>query len=249
MDILRTIAIAFTALLSQVTTAEILYHLAPSSNSIPAEKTLIADDSIFTPSSINFGELTVNPNFNNLSGNWVIFNTPTCGVRDQIEFDLPLGQEEVYVSTNVNVEGQSGSSNAFSIHIDSTGYGARSFSFHGRGFLSLFNFGSNNLGSYSNNRTYKVDIYANASTDLLTINVDGEEIHSGTFGSSDITSIRLTQSPWTGAPSNCGNSTIAINDFKIFEKTEDLNDPRDVLNEESCHVISLPEKKVVTFCL
>jgi hypothetical protein len=248
MDILRNTAIAFTALAFQTATAEILYDLAPDSSSLPAETTLIADSSLYTPSSINFGELEVSPNFNDLAGNWVVFNTPACGTSDQIQFDLPLAQEEIYVSTNVNVEGQSGSSNAFSISIDSTAYGARSFSFHGLGNLSLFNFGSKNLGSYSNNRTYKVDLYANTLNNILTIKIDGEEVHSGTFGSSDITSIRLTQSPWTGAPSNCGNSTIAINDLKIYEQPEDLIVQSDV-SDEGCYVISLPEKGAVTICL
>ena len=170
----------------------------------------------------------------------MIFNTPTCGVRDQIQFDLPLAQEEIYLSTNVYVEGQSGSSNAFSVHIDSTDYGARSVSFHGRGNLSLFNFGSNNLGNYSNNRTYKLVLYANALTDVLTVNIDGEEIHSGTFGSSDITSIRLTQSPWTGAPNNCGDSTVAINNFMIFENPEDINIQTDVSTAVSYTHLTLP---------
>ena len=249
MDILRNTTIALIALASQVAKADILYDLASKNNSVPVETTLVVDSSIYTPSSINSGELKVNPDFNNFVGNWVIFNTPTCGVPDQIQFDLPLAQKEIYISTNIYVEGQSGSSNTFSVRIDSTGYGARSFSFHGLGNLLLFNFGSKNLGSYSNSSTYKLDLYANTLTDVLTIKIDGEEIHSGTFGSSDITSIRLSQSPWTGTPTNCGSSTVAINDFKIYEQPEDINVQTDVFDEEDCYVIPLSEKRAITFCL
>lgn len=202
--------------------ADLLYDLSFPESLFQEGGILYVDGSIQTPSSINMGTQEVRHNYAGLEGSWAIFNTPVCGQYDQIHFDLG-SRNEIYLEASVHTSQLNGSDNNFGIHLDSTGYSARSLGFHGLGSIRLFNYGSNNLVSFADNTTYHIQMYANASADLLTINIDGVEQYSGPLGSTDITKVRMSLSPWTGNAQNCAGSDVALSDIKIYESPDDLS--------------------------
>lgn len=100
--------------------------------------------------------------------------------------------------------------------IDSTGYGARAIRLHGGGNdMSLFNSGSFPLGTFVDQQTYRMSIVADALDNSLTISVDGFQKYSGPLGSTDLKSIRMSLSPWTGAASICDRSNVAVSNIKV----------------------------------
>ncbi len=214
-----------------VTQAEILYDISLPSENYAEGQVLLATSGNDTPSRIIFGSQEVRHNYAGLNGNSVLFNTPTCSQYDQIGFDLPDNQSEVYFEADIYTENMSGSDNAFSIFAD--GGTSRSISFHGLGMFRLFHSGvaSTSMFNYSDNTEYNIKVYANGITDSFTITVNGVEEYSGILGADALTGFRLSLAPWTGAASVCGNSNIAVRNIRIYESPEDLlEDPTETFD-------------------
>lgn len=180
------------------------------------------DASGHTPSAIIFGSPIMQPNYAGLPGNWAVFNTPSCSTYEQIKFNLPTGTKKTYLSYDIYTELLNNSDNIFSVHIASTGSG-RSFDLHGgTNKIYVFNSGSSALGSFVDLQKYHIEIGADATANSLSVSVDGVQKYAGAFGGSDITNLSMNLAPWTGAPTNCAKSNIAIGNIKIYESPEDL---------------------------
>ncbi|MES2820245.1 MAG: hypothetical protein V4812_14805 [Pseudomonadota bacterium] len=198
------------------------------------------DASNKTPTAIHFGSPVMQSNYAGLPGNWAIFNTPSCGPYEQIRFNLPANTKKAYLSYDIYSESLNNSDNNFSVHIDSTDYGARSLDFHGSlNQMYVFNFGSSFLGSFVDLQKYHIDIVADAAANSLTVSVDGVQKHARAFGSTDIKSIRMNLSPWTGAASICNRTNVAISNIKIYENPEDLTQTP-VVNPIAANLILSP---------
>ncbi|SEC92564.1 hypothetical protein SAMN05421553_1687 [Pseudomonas anguilliseptica] len=132
-----------------------------------------------------------------------------------------------YVSWDMFPSMLNNSESAFNVHLDSTGYGARSLSMHGgQNSIQLFNFGkSATLSSLSNQTKYRVLARVDAASDQLEISINGNPVYSGTFGSPDLTSVRMTLSPWKGGATQCNDSAAALSNVLIYEDPSDLETP------------------------
>lgn len=220
-SLLTTAAIA-TTLISSPALSAILFDVDFSEPLHTDGQPITIDSSINTPSSQTFGSTDMIVGYAGLAGNWAIFNQSGCTPYDQVGFDLPPGLTEVYFEADIYPQNLSPSDNTFSIFTDSTGYGARSTSFHGLGSLQVFNWGSTNLGSFSNDQLYHLKIHASATYDSFTVEFNGAELYTSTLGSTDITSFRLSMSPWTGGATNCTSPVAAVSNILIYEAPADL---------------------------
>ncbi len=218
----KTLLLTSLLTLAPAVSADILYDVSLPPESFTDGQTLLATSSNDTPSRIVFGSQEVRYLYSGLDGNSIVFNTPVCSQYDQIAFDLPDNQSEVYFEADFYTENMSGSDNAFSIFAD--GGTARSISFHGLGMFRLFHSGvaSQSLFNYSDNTEYKVKIYANGQTDSFKISVNDFEYYSGVLGADGLSGFRLSLAPWTGAASVCDNTNVAVRNIKIYESPEDL---------------------------
>ena len=190
--------------LASLANAALLYDVQFASPPNISGQKITIDPSIQTPSAIVFGEPVMHSNFAGQPGNWAVFNTPTCGVYEQIRFDLPGDTKKISLSYDIHTQYLNSSDNNFAVLIDSTGYSGRSINFHGgNNRMYLFNSGSFFFDTFVDQRTYRMDIAADALDNSLTISVDGFQKYSGPLGSTDLKSIRMSLSPWTGAASIC----------------------------------------------
>nr|WP_298145724.1 hypothetical protein [uncultured Pseudomonas sp.] len=207
--------LSFTSLAS-LANATLLYDVPfASPPNISGEKVAI-DASSQTPSAIVFGEPVMQSNFAGLPGNWAVFNTPTCGAYEQIRFDLPGDTKKITLSYDIDTQYLNNSDNNFAVLIDSTGYSGRSINLHGgNNRMYLFNSGSFFFDTFVDQRTYRMDIVADVLDNSLTISVDGFQKYSGPLGSTDLKSIRMSLSPWTGAASICDRSNVAVSNIKV----------------------------------
>jgi hypothetical protein len=219
--LLTTIAV-LTALISSPALSAILYDVNFSEPLNTDGQAITIDSSINTPSSQLSGSTNMSVGYAGLAGNWAIFNQSSCSPYDQVMFDLPPGLTEVYFEADVYPQSLSLSDNSFSIYTDSSNYGARTTSFHGLGNLNVFNYGSADLGSFSNDQLYHLKIHADATFDLFTVEVDGAELYTSTLGSSDITSFRLSMAPWIGVAVDCVSPVAAVSNILVYETPDDL---------------------------
>ncbi|QDQ25085.1 hypothetical protein FNU76_01240 [Chitinimonas arctica] len=220
-------ALIQTALVSVATLAQaqLLFDVKFSSPPNTHGQPIVVDGSARTPSRITMGAPDMLSNFAGLPGNWGVFNTPQCNLYDQIQFNLPAGIKSLYIDYDIYTQQLNNSENAFSLYLDSSDYGARSMTFHGKlNTISLFNKGGrySNFGSFSDLRKYAVSIYASTTADILKINIDGSTVHDGPLGSSDLNGIRMSLSPATGAATVCNKSNIAVSNIKVYETPADL---------------------------
>lgn len=202
--------------------ADILYTVDFSAPLHINGQAITIDNSIYTPSLQTIGSTEVVSAYNGLDGDWGIFQQSSCSSYDQVRFDFPADQKEIYLELDLYTQGLKNSDNNFSIYVDSSGYGARNLSFHGSAGMRIFNFGSAGLGSYNDQSLYHIKAHANADADTFIITIDDAEVYSSTLGSTEITSIRLSLSPWTAQPSNCVTAVAAVSNIVIYEDLEDI---------------------------
>ncbi|MFP6863079.1 RbmA family biofilm matrix protein [Pseudomonas sp.] len=213
-------------LLSQLSHAAVLYDARFASPPNIDGQSIVIDGTPHTPSRVTMGAVEMRSGFAGQPGNWAVFNAPGCSY-DQIQFNLPTGLTKAYVSWDMFPSMLNNSESAFNVHLDSTGYGARSLSMHGgQNSIQLFNFGkSATLSSLSNQTKYRVLARVDAASDQLEISINGNPVYSGTFGSPDLTSVRMTLSPWKGGATQCNDSAAALSNVLIYEDPSDLETP------------------------
>ncbi|QKE65558.1 hypothetical protein HNE05_20070 [Aquipseudomonas campi] len=229
MQTKQLLACASLCLASSLAHSAVLYDVNfPSPPHVDGQPILI-DGTPNTPSRQNMGSVQMVSNFAGQPGNWGVFNQPSCGASyDQIEFFLPAGQQKIYLSYDVQTSSLNNSDSAFSISLDSKDYGARSLNFHGGGNdIYLFNVGgkSSRFGYFTDQQLYQITIHGDVAKNLLTIAINGNQVHSSTLGSTTLTGIRMTMSPWTGAADQCSQATAAVSNIKIYEDPADLQGP------------------------
>lgn len=190
---------------------------------------IIIDGTSQTPSRQTMGSVQMVSTYAGQPGNWGVFNQPSCGASyDQIEFTLPTGQQKVYLSYDVITSGLNNSDSAFSVFLDSQDYGGRSVSFHGGGNdISLFNVGGkySKFGYFTDQQLYQITIHGDAAKNLLTITINGTQVHNSTLGSATLRAVRMSMSPWTGAADQCSQTAAAVSNIKIYEDPADLQGP------------------------
>ncbi|WP_071871619.1 RbmA family biofilm matrix protein [Atopomonas hussainii] len=225
---IKVLLTSFTlALVSQWAHAAVLYDVRFSSPPNVEGQSIVVDGTPNTPSKVNMGVIEMRSNVDGLPGNWAVFNAPNCSY-DQMTFTLPAGLQKAYVSWEVSTNNLVNSDNHFSVHLDSTGYGARSVSMHGGGNrISLFNHSKYaNFANLIDKKSYRFLARVDAASDLLEISIDGNSVHRGTFNNQDLTSVRMNLSPWTGAPkSDCSSTFAALTNVLIYEDPSDLTPP------------------------
>lgn len=229
MQIRHMLACASLCVASSFGQAAVLFDVSFSSPPNINNQPIVIDGSNLTPSRQSAGSVQMVGNYAGQPGNWGVFNQPSCGSSyDQIEFLLPAGQQKVYLSYDQISTGLNNSDSVFSVHLDSADYGARSLSFHGGGNdISLFNVGGqyHKFGSFIDAQPYRVTLLADVAKNLLVIEIDGNQVHSGTLGSNSLTSIRMGISPWTGAAQECSQSAVGVSNIKVYEDPADLSVP------------------------
>lgn len=229
MQTKQLLACAALCVASSLAHSAVLYDVKfPSPPHVDGQPILI-DGTPQTPSRQRMGSVQMISNYAGQPGNWGVFNQPSCGAAyDQIEFVLPAEQQRVYLSYDLITSGLNNSDSLFSVHLDSKDYGARSLSFHGGGNdISLFNVGgkSSKFGYFTDQQLYQVTIHGDAAKNLLTITINGAQVHSSTLGSTTLTGVRMTISPWTGAADQCAQTAAAVSNIKIYEDPADLQGP------------------------
>lgn len=178
------------------------------------------DSSFRTPSDQTFGSTEVVSGYAGLPGNWAVFNQSVCGVYDQLQFDMPDGLKSAYFEAEIYTENLNPSHNNFSVSTDSIGYGARSFSLLGLGYMNVFNFGELSLGSYNDQQPLHLKIHADAHYDIFTVEINGSELYASTLGSNDISSFRLTMNASAGKGQECSQAKAAVSNIRIYESPE-----------------------------
>lgn len=222
---LKSILAAISILFTSSAFSAVLYDINFAEPLNTNGSAITIDSSINTPSEQTSGTTEMIVGYAGISGNWAVFKQSDCATYDQVKLVLPTGQKQIYLEADIFSTNLSSSDNAFSLYIDSTGYGARNLYFHGNGSIRVFNSGGNPLGSFNDNQQYHVKIFADAINDKFIIDIDNAEVYSSTLGSSDITSFRLSISPWTASATNCTNAAAAISNIKVYESPTDLLPP------------------------
>lgn len=218
-----SLAIISLALFSQFSYSAVLYDARFASPPNIEGQSIVVDGTPQTPSRVTMGAVEMRSGFAGQPGNWAVFNAPSCSY-DQIQFNLPAGMSKAYVSWDMFPSMLNNSDSAFNVHLDSTGYGARSLSMHGGlNNIQLFNFGkSTTLANLTNLKKYRMLARVDAASDLLEILIDGTPVYSGTFGSPDLTSVRMTLSPWKGGATQCNDAATAVSNILIYEEPGDI---------------------------
>jgi hypothetical protein len=128
---LLTATALVTALIASPVFSKILFDIDFADPLHSDGQSITIDSSINTPSIQTFGSTEMIAGYAGLEGNWAIFNQPDCFPLDQIILELPPGLKEVHFEADVYPRNLGSSDNVFSIMTDSSGYSARSTSFHG----------------------------------------------------------------------------------------------------------------------
>ncbi|MEN0107062.1 MAG: hypothetical protein AAGC84_11635 [Pseudomonas sp.] len=224
---IKTLAGALAlALASQLAHAQVFFDTRFASPPNIAGQPIVIDGTAATPSRVNMGSIDMNVGFAGQAGNWAIFNAPSCGY-DQIEFMLPAGLTHATVEWDMLASKLTNSQSAFSVHLDSSDYGARSITMHG---------GSNNIGlsnkggayaslALEDQRKYHVSARIDVATDMLEIDINNTKYYKGSFGSSNLSGVRFNLSPWIGGATACNDATAALSNVRIYENPIDLETP------------------------
>lgn len=229
MQTKQLLACAALCVASSLAYSAVLYDVSfPSPPHVDGQP-IIIDGTPQTPSRQNMGSVQMVSYYAGQPGNWGVFNQPSCNASyDQIEFFLPAGQQKIYLSFDVLTTSLNNSDSAFSISLDSKDYGARSLNFHGGGNdIYLFNVANSGgrFGYFTDQQRYQITMHGDVAKNLLTISINGSQVHSGTLGSTTLTGIRMTMSPWTGRASQCSQSAAAVSNIKIYEDPADMQGP------------------------
>lgn len=229
MQIKQLLACAALCVASSLAHSAVLYDVSfPSPPHVDGQP-IIIDGTSRTPSRQKMGSVQMVSNYSGQPGNWGVFNQPSCSSDyDQIEFLLPAGQQKVYLSYDLLSSGLNNSDSSFKVSLDSTGFGARALNFHGGGNdIYLFNVEgmAGRFGYFTDQQLYRVTLHGDVAKNLLTISINGTQVHSGTLGSTTLTGIRMTMSPWTGAADVCDQTAVAVSNIKIYEDPADLQEP------------------------
>lgn len=226
MQTRQLFACAALCVASSLAHSALLYDVSfPSPPNVDGQP-IVIDATPGTPSRQNMGSVQMVSNYGGLPGNWGVFNQPDCSASyDQIEFILPPGQQRIYLSYDLLTSSLNNSDSSFGVHLDSRDYSARSLNFHGGGNdIYLFNVGgkSSRFGYFTDQQLYQITIHGDVAQNLLTIAINGSQVHSGTLGSTTLTGIRMSMSPWTGAADQCAQTEAAITNVKVYEDPSDL---------------------------
>lgn len=228
MQTKQLLACAALCVASSLAHSAVLYDVSFPSPPNTDGQPIVIDGTPYTPSRQNMGSVQMVSNYAGQPGNWGVFNAPTCSPYDQIEFRLPAGQQQVYLSYDVFPSRLNNSNSIFSVHLDSQDYGARSLSFHGViNDMSLFNVGGkmSRFGYFTDYQVYRVTIYGDAAQNRLTIAINGSQVHDGTLGSNTLTNIRMNMGPAYGNSTDCSQASVAVSNIKVYEDPADLQEP------------------------
>ena len=155
---------------------------------------------IDTPSSIVFGQPTVESSLGGLTDQALIFNTTgnstTCCFYDQIELQMGFGSSHYQVSFDFSSENfvNTESGNTFTVLFDTPQ--VRNVYFNNSGSISYFNpgAGSGTIGSFADNQMLNMLIDIDLVSSVWEIFANGSLLFSGMFTPSgdDIESIRFS---------------------------------------------------------
>lgn len=206
--------------------AAVLYDVSFASPPNVNGQSIVIDGTPQTPSKVNMGVVEMQTGFAGQPGNWAVFHQLSCGY-DQLEFKLPAGLSKGYLQFDLVSESLNNSQSVFSVHFDSSNYSARSISWHGgNNRISLFNYGTSSaFGAFASQQKYHVQVHVDAQSNLLEIEINGNQVHQGAFGSPDLSSIRMTLSPNTGGATNCDLPRVAVTNVLAYESPDDLQSP------------------------
>jgi hypothetical protein len=153
-----------------------------------------------TPSSIVFGQPTVEDSFGALAGQSLVFNThgntTPCCYYDQISLDLGLGYDNYQISFDLSSESyvNSGSNNNFAFLLDTPE--VRSLNFKNNSEIGVFNPSGDqgNIGSFFDGSLYHVLIDVDLNSNMWDVSLNGVSLYSGLFNSDsgDIDSLRFS---------------------------------------------------------
>lgn len=215
------------AMTSAISHAAVLYDVSFASPPNINGQSIVIDGTPHTPSRVNMGIVEMQTGYAGQPGNWAVFHAPTCRPYDQIEFKLPAGLSKAYLRFDVIPDGLNNSQSGFAVLLDSSDYSARSLNWHGgTNTMYLSNIsGGGSFGAFVNLQKYQVQLHVDVPRNLLEVEINGNKVYSGVFGSTDLQDIRMSLSPVYGNATNCDQARAAVSNVLVYEDPSDIQTP------------------------